>query len=87
MSGDVSGSLPSQSRHWNLRPPVFVSKNRIALWHLVQVGGGVFLGIGPRAGIGREYGLTVTECCRGRSGDQKTLSASVEAVCRVTDSR
>jgi hypothetical protein len=31
-SGDLSGSLPSQSRHWNLRPPVLRSKISIGFF-------------------------------------------------------
>jgi hypothetical protein len=31
--------------HWNLRPPVFLSRKRMGLRHFVQMGGGVFLGM------------------------------------------
>jgi hypothetical protein len=40
-SGERSGSSPAQSRHWNLRPPIFLrSKNCIGLQHFGQSGGG-----------------------------------------------
>jgi hypothetical protein len=42
-SGDRNGSSPSQSMHWNLRPPVFLSRKRMGLRHFGQAGGGVFL--------------------------------------------
>jgi hypothetical protein len=44
-SGDRNGSSPSQPRHWNLRPPVFQSRNRMGLRQFGQIGGGVFLGM------------------------------------------
>jgi hypothetical protein len=44
-SCDRSGSSPVQSRHWNLRPPIFQSKNRMGLRHFGQLGGGEFFGI------------------------------------------
>ena len=40
------GSGPPQSIQQNLRPPDFTSIHRIALPHLGQAGGGLFLGIG-----------------------------------------
>ena len=54
-SGDRNGSSPSQSTHWNLRPPVFLSRKRMALRHFGQVGGGAFLGIGLSRWIRREH--------------------------------
>src|SRR5258706_1857519 len=44
-SGDRNGSSPSQSGHWNLRPPVFRRRNRMGLRQFGQIGGGVFLGM------------------------------------------
>jgi hypothetical protein len=44
-SGDRARPSLAQSRHWNRRPPIFRSKNRIGLWHFGQTGGGVFLGM------------------------------------------
>jgi hypothetical protein len=42
---DRSGSPPSQSMHWNLRPPVLASMKRMGLRHFGQGGGGGFLGM------------------------------------------
>jgi hypothetical protein len=60
-SDDSNGSWLAQSRHWNLRPPVFHSKNCMDLRHFGQVGGGMFLGMAPHAGSGASTGLTVTD--------------------------
>lgn len=54
-SGERSGSSPAQSRHWNLRPPVLRSKNRMGFLHFGQIGGGVFLGMRHSHWIRREY--------------------------------
>jgi hypothetical protein len=43
-SGDFKRSSLAQSRHWNLRPPILRSKNRMGLRHFGQGGGGGFLG-------------------------------------------
>jgi hypothetical protein len=67
ISGERSGSSPSQSRHWNLRPPVLRSKNRIGLRHVGQIGGGVFLGTTFTLDLARGSTLTVTDDCRGRA--------------------
>jgi hypothetical protein len=45
-SGDFNGSWPLQSRHRNLRPPVFTSTNRMGFPHLGHRGGGVFFAMG-----------------------------------------
>jgi hypothetical protein len=58
-SGDRNGSSVSQSRHWNLRPPILRSRKRMGLRHLEQVGGGVFLGTGRSRWIRREHCLPI----------------------------
>jgi hypothetical protein len=54
-SGERSGSSPSQSRHWNLRPPVLRSKNSMGLRHFGRIGGGVFLGMESSRWIRQEH--------------------------------
>jgi hypothetical protein len=45
-SSDFKGSGPSQSGHWNFRPPIFLrSKYCIGLWHFGQIGAGAFFGM------------------------------------------
>jgi hypothetical protein len=44
VSGNFSGSGPSQSMQRNLRPPVFASSHLIGLPHFLQGGGDVFFG-------------------------------------------
>lgn len=76
-SVDRNGSSPAQSRHWNLRPPVFHSRKRIGLRHLGQMGGGVFLDMGIRR-ITREHRLLASP--------NEFYSAGIFPVCSVSDS-
>jgi hypothetical protein len=67
-SGERSGSSPAQSRHWNLRPPVLRSRNRMGLRHFGQMGGGVFFRMERSRGSSESITeLTVTDDCRGRA--------------------
>src|SRR5215208_7142476 len=59
--------------HWNLRAD-FPTRKCMGFLHFGQAGGWEFLGIDAHAGSGASTTeLTVTECCRGRGGDQASL--------------
>lgn len=68
-STDFKGSSPSQSMHWNLRPPVFRSRKRMGLRQFGHIGGGVFLGMTLTLDQARVLSTHITECCRRRGGD------------------
>jgi hypothetical protein len=87
-SGERNGSSPAQSVHWNLRPPVLRSKNRIGLRQVGQTGGGVFLGIGRTRWIRREDQYSQSPIiAEDGAVMRKAYERQIWLVCTVPDSK